>query len=1247
VSATPGGPTARDRRRRFHDLLRERIVVLDGAMGTEIQRLALTEADYRGARFRDHPRDLRGDHDVLVLTRPDAVEAIHLTYFEAGADVVETNTFNANAISQADYGLEGVVFELNREAARIARRAADRAERATPGRVCFVAGSIGPTNRTTSISPRVEDPAFRAISFEELVAAYREQVEGLLEGGADLLLPETGFDTLNLKAALFAIDEALEGVPDAERPPVLVSATITDAAGRTLSGQTVDAFFTSIEHARPAAVGLNCALGPAEMTPHVEALARVADTATLCYPNAGLPDAFGGYPQSPASFAAIVADFARRGWVNVVGGCCGTTPAHIKTLCDAVRPLPPRPLPPRADPTVTRLSGLEPFVLPAEGFFAIVGERTNVTGSPRFASLVKAGDLEGALRVARQQVEAGANLVDVNFDEALLDGPAVMTRFLRLFASDPAVARVPVMIDSSRFETIEAGLRCVQGKAVVNSISLKEGEETFLDQARRIRRYGAAVVVMAFDERGQAADRERKVAIARRATRLLVEEAGFAPGDVIIDPNVLTVATGIAEHDRYAVEFFEAVREIKASLPGVRTSGGISNVSFAFRGNAPVREAMHAAFLYHARRAGLDLAIVNAGQLAVYEDLPSDLLERVEDVLLARRPDATRRLVEFARDVQAGERRGAVQDDAWRRLPIGPRLAHAMVHGVADHVEADVEEARAAAARPLDVIEGPLMAGMRVVGDLFGAGKMFLPQVVQSARVMKRAVAYLTPFLEAERASGGATASARRRRRVLLATVKGDVHDIGKNIVGVVLACNEFDVEDLGVMVPADRILDRAKAWGADLIGLSGLITPSLDEMVRVAQEMTRRGFSTPLLIGGATTSPAHTAVRIAPAYAGPVVHVPDASRAAAIATRLVDPGTRAAAALEARATHERLRAEHAARMAAATLVPLHEARARAFVAGTAAPDPRPLAIGDGTVVRVEVSTAELSALIDWTPFFHAWELKGRHPSILSDAKMGEAARRLFADAQAMLGRIAKDARCRPTGLLRRLTAHSVGDDIELFDPSGSSSAPIAVISTLRQQAVPDAKAPCLALADFVTRKGEGDDAMGAFVATAGPGLDALARELEAAHDDYGAILVKALADRLAEAMTEWLHREARAAWGHPDAPGTTADDLLKETYRGIRPAPGYPACPDHADKAAILALLGRERVAREGIVLTETFAMAPAATVCGWMIPSPHARYFSIGRIGRDQVVDYARRRGEDAGAVEARLRPWLGYEA
>ncbi len=1231
------------RRRRFRALLAERIVVLDGAMGTQVQGLSLSEADYRGARFRDHPNDLRGNFDVLALTQPQAIEDIHLGYLRAGADIVETDTFNANAVSQADYGLSAHVREMNREAAKIARRAADRAEAETAGRVCFVAGSIGPTNRTASLSPDVNDPAYRAITFEALVTAYREQVDGLLEGGVDLLLPETGFDTLNLKAALFAIADALDAIPPDDRPPVLASATITDASGRTLSGQTVEAFWTSVSHARPTAVGINCALGPTEMTPHVAALSRAADVATLCYPNAGLPDAFGGYPESPASFARIVSDFARRGLVNIVGGCCGTTPAHIEALAAAVRSLPPRPLPPRADPHVTRLSGLEPFVLPAEGFFAIVGERTNVTGSPRFAALVKDGNLPGALSVAKQQVEAGANLVDVNFDEALLDGPAVMTRFLNLFASDPAISRVPVMIDSSRFDTLEAGLRCVQGKAVVNSISLKEGEASFLAQARRIRRYGAAVVVMAFDEQGQAAERARKVSIAKRAVRLLVEDVGFDPADIIVDPNVLTVATGMPEHDRYAVEFFEAVREIKATLPGVRTSGGVSNVSFSFRGNAPVREAMHASFLFHARRAGLDMAIVNAGQLAVYEDIPRDLLERVEDVLLARRPDATDRLIEFAKGVRGQTKGPSTKDDAWRRLPVADRLAHAMVHGVADFVEVDVEEARAVAKRPLDVIEGPLMSGMRHVGDLFGAGKMFLPQVVQSARVMKRAVAYLTPFLEAERA--GST-EVTRRSRVLLATVKGDVHDIGKSIVGVVLACNEFDVEDMGVMVTAERILDRANVWGADVIGLSGLITPSLDEMVRVAEEMKRRGLSTPLLIGGATTSPAHTAVRIAPVYDGPIVHVPDASRAAAITGRLASAEKRPAAAVEAKETHERLRREHVARMAASKLVPLAEARRRAFVA---AGEPVPaLRTGDGTLVRVEVPLLELTEWIDWTPFFQAWELKGRYPSILTDAKLGDAATKLFADAKAMLATLSNDRRCRPVGLFRLLDAHSVGDDIELFDPSKDLDAPVAVIPTLRQQAVPDARAPCIALSDFVSPKGSGrDDGFGVFVATAGPGFDLVANEFAAAHDDYQSILVKSLADRFAEAMTERLHRDARSAWGRPDPVGTTVDDLLKERYAGIRPAPGYPACPDHADKATIVALLGAEAVAHEGVSLTETFAMSPAATVSGWLIPNPEAKYFSIGRIGRDQVTDYARRRGEDALVIEARLRPWLGYES
>lgn len=1217
-------------------LLRERIVVLDGAMGTQVQALGLDEAGWRGERFRGHPRELRGDTDVLVLTQPAAIEAIHRAYLEAGADVVETCTFNANRVSQAEYGLEGHVVELNREAARLARSAADAVAAAT-GRPRFVAGSLGPTNRSASISPDVADPGARAVGFRELVDAYAEQVRALLEGGVDVLLPETAFDTLNLKAALAAVDDVTEGLP--VKPVLFVALTVPDASGRTLSGQTVEAAWVSIAHARPDAVGVNCALGAEGIRPHVEDLARVADVGVLCYPNAGLPDALGAYRETPETLAAVLGDLARRGRLNVVGGCCGTTPAHVRALAAAVDGVAPRPVPPPRDPHTTWLSGLEPLVLPPRGFFCVVGERTNVAGSPRFAALVRAGDLEGAVAVARQQVEAGANVLDVCVDEALLDGPATMARFVRLVASDPDVARVPLMIDSSDPRVLEAGLEATQGRCLVNSLSLKDGEAAFLERARRMRRLGAAVVVMAFDERGQAADVARKVEIGTRAYRLLVDRLGFPPGDIVLDPNVLAVATGLPEHDRYALDFLEAVRELKATLPGVRTSGGLSNVSFAFRGHRAVREAMHAVFLHHAIRAGLDMAIVNAGSLAVLEDVPADLREAVEDVLLARRPDAADRLLARARGV-ADAPRERPGEAPWRRLPVGERLAHALVHGLDEAVEADVEEARRAAARPLDVIEGPLMDGMRVVGDLFGAGKMFLPQVVRSARVMKKAVALLTPHIEAARAG----APAARRRKVLLATVRGDVHDIGKGIVGVVLACNGYDVEDLGVMVPPERIVERARDGGADVVGLSGLITPSLDEMTRVAGELEDAGLRLPLLIGGATTSATHTAVRIAPARpSAPVVHVADASRAVDVVARLTggDAASRAAFVADVAAGHERRRAEHRAREAAGRVVPLEEARRRAHRSAWAdVPREVPSLVG---VRRFDPEPLEhLVPWIDWTPFFQAWELPGRWPGILDDPRLGEQARRLHADATALLDGIVRDRALTARGVVGIFPAAGVGDDIEVLAPGGGQAA---VLHTLRQQGVRDPDAPCLALADFVAPRGTpGGDHVGAFVVTAGHGLDALVAGFEARHDDYSALLAKALADRLAEAFAERLHAWVREAWGYGRDERLTLDDVLRERYRGIRPAPGYPACPDHTEKRTLFALLDAE--AATGARLTPTDAMAPGASVCGLYLAHPDARYFAVGRVGRDQVLDYARRKGLAVEEAERRLAPVLGYE-
>jgi len=1215
---------------RLRALLSRRIAVIDGAMGTMIQREGLDEVAYRGDRFQGHARDLKGANDLLVLTQPAIVEKIHRQYLEAGADILETNTFNAQSISLADYGLEPLAYELNVAAARLARSAVD-AHRAATGKDAFVAGALGPTNRTLSLAVDVNDPGKRTHVFAEMVAAYREQVRGLLDGGVDALLFETVFDTLVLKAALFAAQQLFD--EGARRVPLMVSVTITDRSGRTLSGQMVEAFWNSIAHVPLLSVGINCALGAKEMRPYVEELSGLAPVFTSAYPNAGLPNAFGGFDETPEIMCADLAAFAREGWVNVVGGCCGTTPEHIRAIAGAVRDVPPRRVP--EVPQATRLSGLEPYTL-RDGVFTVVGERTNVTGSPKFSKLVLAGNYEGALAVARQQVEGGANVLDVCMDEGMLDGAAAMTRFLSLVSAEPDIAKLPIMLDSSKWDVIEAGLRCLQGKAVVNSLSLKEGEDAFRAHARLVRRYGAAVIVMAFDEAGQAATAERKLAIASRAYRILTEEVGFPPEDVIFDPNVLTVATGIEEHDSYAVDFFEATRRIKEALPFAKVSGGISNVSFSFRGNNTVREAMHAAFLYHAIRAGLDMGIVNAGQLAVYEDVPKDLLERVEDVLLNRRSDATERLLAFAASVKrAGP--AEAKTDAWRSGTVEERLTHALVHGITDFVETDTEEARRALPRPLDVIEGPLMAGMNVVGDLFGAGKMFLPQVVKSARVMKRAVAYLEPYLQADKAAGASTSQG----RILLATVKGDVHDIGKNIVGVVLACNGYEVIDLGVMVPADRILKAAKEHAVDVVGLSGLITPSLEEMTHVAREMEREGFTVPLLIGGATTSPVHTAVKIAPAYGRPVVHVHDASRAVGVVSGLLG-GEKAAFADANRKKQALLAAEHEARTRK-PLLPLAVARARRPKVDWAAAE---LPVPSFTGVRVlhDVPLETLVPFIDWSPFFHAWEMRGRYPQILEDAVLGERAKELFADAQALLARIVKDRLLTARGVHAFFPAASEGDDVAVFADEARTQR-LATLHTLRQQMEKPEGQPLEALADFVAPAASGRrDHVGLFAVTAGIGADELARSFEAAHDDYSAILVKALADRLAEAFAEMLHQRARADWGYGRGEALTHEELLREKYRGIRPAPGYPACPDHTEKRTLFNLLGAEEAA--GIRLTESFAMTPPASVSGFYFAHPDAHYFAVGRLGRDQVEDYARRKGIAAEEAERWLAPNLGYE-
>ena len=1206
--------------------LANRIVVLDGGMGTMIQSRRLGEADFRGQRFAEHPGELAGNNDLLNLTQAGLIEQLHREYLEAGAELVETNTFNANRISQADYGLQQHVAEMNAEGARIARRAAE-AVAASSARPRWVVGVLGPTNQTASLSPDVNDPARRNVRFADLAEVYREAAQGLLEGGADLLMVETVFDTLNAKAALYALEELFDA--RGARAPVMLSATITDASGRTLSGQTVEAFWNSVRHARPFSVGLNCALGAEQLRQYVEALGRVADVPVSAHPNAGLPNELGEYEQSPGHMAGLIREWGEAGLINIVGGCCGTTPEHIAAIAGAVRERYPRPVP--QPPRRLRLSGLEAFEA-GDGFINI-GERTNVTGSARFRRLVEDDDYEAALEIARQQVDDGANVIDVNMDHGLLDGVGAMRRFLDLVATEPDIARVPVMIDSSRWEIIEAGLQCVQGRPIVNSLSLKEGEEDFLDKARRVRRYGAAVVVMAFDEEGQAETVERRVAIAHRAVKLLTEKAGFEPEDIVIDANIFAVATGIEAHNDYANAFIEAVRRIGAELPGVRTSGGLSNVSFSFRGNEPVRRAMHSVFLYHAVRAGLDMAIVNAGQLAVYDDIPADLRERVEDVILNRRDDATERLLEIAEDYRGtGEARHEVHA-AWRDESVEKRLEHALVHGIVEHVETDVEEARQRAERPLDVIEGPLMDGMNVVGDLFGDGRMFLPQVVKSARVMKKAVAYLIPHIEADKREGD-----RPQGRVLLATVKGDVHDIGKNIVGVILQCNNYEVIDLGVMVPGERILDTARGREADIVGLSGLITPSLDEMARVARSMQERGLELPLLIGGATTSPRHTALRIAPEYDGPVVHVKDASRAVATVSRLLDPAARGAYLEQVDADHDRHRRRQRERGERKTPIDLEAARANAFRWEPAAHPPVAPAHPGVTVVD-EVDVETLRPYIDWTPFLHAWQIKASYPKVLDDPDKAEAARQLLDDAAAMLDRLAADPGFRPRGVAGLFPAAAAGDDVIVYTDDGRARERARIHFLRQQDDKPDAR-PNLCLAD----SGQ-PDWIGGFAVTAGDGTARWAAELRRAGDDYGAILVEALADRLAEAFAEQLHRRVRRElWGYAPDEELDGRALIAERYRGIRPAPGYPACPEHSEKATLWALLDAER--HTGIRLTEHYAMDPAASVSGYFLAHPEARYFGLGRIDRDQVSDYARRKGWARAEAERWLAPVLAYE-
>ncbi len=1222
---------------RLEALSKKRIVFLDGAMGTMIQRENLEEEDFRGDLFSDHPVDLKGNNDLLSLTRPDVIYEIHRKYFEAGCDIVETNTFSSTSVAQADYGLESWVRTLNVESAKLAKKAASDFMEKNPGRTCLVAGALGPTNKTASMSPDVNDPSYRAVSFDQLVETYREQTEALVEGGVDILLPETTFDTLNLKAAIYAVESFFDS-RGGERIPVMISVTITDRSGRTLSGQTVEAFWNSVRHAKPFSVGINCALGAEDMRPYIEELSRIADCRISCYPNAGLPNPLSetGYDETPEITSTLLLDFAESGFVNIVGGCCGTTPEHIEMVVEKLRDIPPREIPVREN--ATRLSGLEPLTITSDagGPFIMVGERTNVTGSPKFARLVREEDYEGAVSIALQQVENGANIIDVNFDEGLLDSEACMKRFLNLIASEPEVTRVPVMIDSSRWSVIEQGLKCIQGKCIVNSISLKEGEEVFCEQAKAAMRYGASVVVMAFDEEGQATSKEDKVKICKRAYRILTEKVGMDSCDIIFDPNILTVGTGIEEHNSYAVNFIEAVREIKRSCPGALTSGGVSNISFSFRGNNMVREAMHSAFLYHAVKAGLDMGIVNAGMLAVYDDIEPELLERVEDVLLNRRPDATERLVEYAKHFEGVASASAEKETRqWRELEVEKRLEHSLVNGIVDFIEDDTEEARVKYGAPLEVIEGPLMDGMKVVGKLFGDGRMFLPQVVKSARAMKRAVAYLQPFMEEEKKGSGGV-----KGKFIIATVKGDVHDIGKNIVSVVLGCNNYEVIDLGVMVPCEKILNVAREHRADFIGLSGLITPSLDEMVHNAKEMEREGFTIPLLIGGATTSRAHTAIRIAPGYSGIVDHIPDASLVVGVCNDIMNPE-------KARLYMERLEEsnlEQKRRFESARgrteYASVEEAREKAFPTdwdNIAIERPGRL----GVFVFDSISLEEVTGYIDWSPFFWAWELKGVFPKILEHPERGSQAKKLYRDGQALLKRIILEKVFAPRAVVGIFRANSVGDDVEIY---GEEKQVLAMFHFLRQQETRSKQGRHYCLSDFIAPgASRREDYMGGFVVTAGEGVERFSGDFRKKGDDYNSIMASVLGDRIAEALAEMIHKKVRDLWGYGKDEKLSSEDLINEKYRGIRPAPGYPSCPDHTEKKILWDLLDAEK--HTGVSLTESFAMTPPSSVSGFYMAHPESRYFFLGKILKDQVLDYAKRKGIALEEAEKWLRPNLGY--
>jgi 5-methyltetrahydrofolate--homocysteine methyltransferase len=1225
--------------------LRERILVMDGAMGTMIQRNGLSEEDYRGERFADWPQDIRGNSDLLSLSAPDVIRDIHREYLEAGADLVETNTFSAQRISQADYGMEDLAYEMNYESARLAREACDEMTARTPDRPRWVIGALGPTNTTGSISPDVNDPGKRNITYDRLVEAYTEQARGLVDGGADVLLVETIFDTLNAKAAIFALETLFED--HGRRWPVIISGTITDASGRTLSGQVTEAFWNSVRHARPLAVGLNCALGAADMRPYIAELSRVADTHVSCYPNAGLPNEFGEYDETPDQTAAVLEEFAASGLVNLLGGCCGTTPEHITAIAAAAEGKAPREIP--LVPPALRLAGLEPVAITADSLFVNVGERTNITGSARFRRLIKEGDYGAALAVARQQVEAGAQVIDVNMDEGMIDGVEAMDRFVKLLASEPDISRVPLMVDSSKFEVIEAGLKCVQGKPIVNSISMKEGEGKFREQARLCRKYGAAVVVMAFDEDGQADNLDRRKAICRRAYDILVDEVGFPAEDVIFDPNIFAVATGIEEHANYGVDYIEATRWIKQNLPGALVSGGVSNVSFSFRGNNPVREAIHSVFLYHAIRAGMDMGIVNAGAMEVYDEIDPELRERIEDVVLNRRANAlesTERLLEIAPDFAGDGTVKEVATEEWRSLPVSERITHALVKGIDEFAETDTEELRAEISerggRPIEVIEGPLMDGMNVVGDLFGSGKMFLPQVVKSARVMKKAVAYLIPFIEAEKKPGDVE---EKKGTIVMATVKGDVHDIGKNIVGVVLQCNNYEVVDLGVMVPAQKILDAAREVDADLIGLSGLITPSLDEMVNFAAEMERQGFDIPLLVGGATTSRAHTAVKVDGKYHGSVVWVKDASRSVPVASALLSAERRDQLIADVTADFDSIRERHAAKHNDRKLLSFEAARANAAPVVWEGYTPPAPAVEEQVTVLENYPLAELRDYIDWQPFFNAWEMKGRFPDILNHPASGEAARRLYDDAQEMLDRIVEEGWLQANAVLGLFPANAVGDDVEVYTDA-SRTERLTTLHHLRQQGEHRAGVPHRSLADFVAPRETGlPDHVGAFAVTAGLGSEAKVKEFKEQLDDYSAILLESLADRLAEAFAERLHERVRTEfWGY--APDESLDNqaLLKEEYDGIRPAPGYPACPEHTEKATLWQLLDVEK--NTGITLTESMAMWPGASVSGFYYSHPQSQYFVVGRIGKDQVEDYAARKGMSLSEAERWVSPNHGYE-